>query len=206
MKYTLDWNEYSQTAREAIAEGCVLIQNKNDVLPLKKGAKVAIFGRIQSNYYKSGTGSGGKVNVAKVYSIPEGLEESNSVVINKNLQKIYAEWEKKNPFDEGFGWGQERWSQDEMPLTKEIVIEAAGESDVALVIIGRTAGEDKDNGDTAGSYRLSKGEEDMLCKVRKGFSKVVVLLNTGNIMEKTYRHNCRFHQGLSFSQILWRSL
>lgn len=186
MKYTLDWNEYSQTAREAIAEGCVLIQNKNDVLPLKKGAKVAIFGRIQSNYYKSGTGSGGKVNVAKVYTIPEGLEESNSVVINKNLQKIYAEWEKKNPFDEGFGWGQERWSQDEMPLTKEIVMEAAGESDVALVIIGRTAGEDKDNGDTAGSYRLSKGEEDMLCKVRKGFSKVVVLLNTGNIMDMSF--------------------
>ena len=186
MKYTLDWNEYSQTAREAIAEGCVLIQNKNDVLPLKKGAKVAIFGRIQSNYYKSGTGSGGKVNVAKVYSIPEGLEESNSVVINKNLQKIYAEWEKKNPFDEGLGWGQERWSQDEMPLTKEIVMEAAGESDVALVIIGRTAGEDKDNGDTAGSYRLSKGEEDMLCKVRKGFSKVVVLLNTGNIMDMSF--------------------
>ena len=64
MKTILDWNEYQTTARQAIAEGCVLLKN-NGVLPLKKDSTVSVFGRIQSSYYKSGTGSGGKVNVAK---------------------------------------------------------------------------------------------------------------------------------------------
>ena len=182
MKITLDWDEYQTTARQAIAEGCVLLEN-NGVLPLKKDSTISIFGRIQDSYYKSGTGSGGKVNVAKVYSIPEGLEESGWVKLNKKLQKIYADWEADHPYDEGLGWGKERWSQDEMPLTKELVDEAAAESDAAIVIIGRTAGEDKDNSNTKGSYLLTDEEHDMLVKVRAGFKKVIVLLNVGNIID-----------------------
>ena len=97
MKKTLDWKQYEQKARQAIAEGCVLLKNDNQTLPLKKDCTVSIFGRIQSSYYKSGTGSGGMVNVSKVYNLVEGLEESGWVKINKDLQKIYAEWEEKNP-------------------------------------------------------------------------------------------------------------
>ena len=80
MKKTLDWKEYENTARQAIAEGCVLLEN-NGVLPLKKDCTVSVFGRIQSSYFKSGTGSGGKVNVTKVWNIVEGLEESGHVKI-----------------------------------------------------------------------------------------------------------------------------
>ena len=76
MKYTLDWNEYAKKARAAVAEGCVLIKNEDSALPISKKAKVAVFGRIQFHYYKSGTGSGGMVNVSHVISIPEGLEQA----------------------------------------------------------------------------------------------------------------------------------
>ena len=182
MKTILDWKEYENTARQAIAEGCVLLEN-NGVLPLKKDCTVSVFGRIQTNYYKSGTGSGGKVNVSKVWNIVEGLEESSFVKVNQDLKKIYEDWEKENPYDEGLGWGKERWSQDEMPLTKLIVDDAAAKSDVALVIIGRTAGEDKDNSATKGSYFLTDEELDMLKMVRVGFDKVAVLLNVGNIID-----------------------
>lgn len=189
MNISLDWHKYEDTARLAIAEGCVLLENKG-ALPLEKNSTVSIFGRIQNSYYKSGTGSGGKVNVAKVYNIVEGLEESGHVKINKDLQKIYAEWEKSNPYDEGLGWGQERWSQDEMPLSDQIVKDAAAQSDIALVIIGRTAGEDKDNSATEGSYLLTKEELDMLKKVRAGFKKMVVLLNVGNIIDMKFVNEC----------------
>ena len=185
MKKILDWKKYEETARQAIAEGCVLLENKNNTLPLTTGATVSVFGRIQTNYYKSGTGSGGKVNVTKVYNIVEGLEDAG-IKINKTLQKIYTDWEAKNPFDEGMGWGKERWSQEEMPLTEKIVSDAAAVSDTAIVILGRTAGEDKDNSATAGSYLLSAEEYDMLIKVRAGFKKVVVLLNVGNIIDMTF--------------------
>lgn len=186
MKVILDWNEYVNVARQTIAEGCVLLENKNNVLPLKENSSVAIFGRIQNHYYKSGTGSGGMVNVSKVYNIVEGLEESGKVKINQNLKKIYQQWENEHPYDEGIGWGAERWSQDEMPLTQEIVSNAASESEIAIAIIGRTAGEDKDNSISQGSYLLTETEIDMLEKIRKNFKKMIVLLNVGNIIDMSF--------------------
>lgn len=182
---TLDWNEYEKTARLCVAEGCVLLEN-NGVLPLKKNQKVSIFGRIQANYFKSGTGSGGKVNVDKVWNIGEALENSGKVSVNKELEKIYEKWIEKNPFDEGLGWGMEPWAQKEMPLSKKIVADARAVSDVALVMIGRTAGEDKDNSLTEGSYLLSNDEKNMLRLVRDCFDKMVVLLNVGNIIDMSF--------------------
>ena len=68
MKFTLDWKEYANIARKAVAEGCVLLKNDN-ALPLKKDSKISLFGRIQFNYIKSGTGSGGMVNAPYIVSI-----------------------------------------------------------------------------------------------------------------------------------------
>ena len=184
MKKILDWNQYTDTARQAVAEGCVLLEN-NGVLPLKKDVCVSIFGRIQTHYYKSGTGSGGMVNVSHVTGIPEGLKECG-VKVNEELENVYAEWEKENPFDTGLGWGMEPWSQKEMPLSEQVVSDASKKSDVAVVIIGRTAGEDKDASFTEGSYCLTKVELENLRLVRKVFDKVIVLLNAGGIMDMSF--------------------
>ncbi len=103
----LDWEQYLQKARETVAEGCVLLKNDNQVLPLKKGARVSVFGRIQNHYYKSGTGSGGMVNVSKVIGVLDALRENPDVEINEELAKIYLDWDKEHPFDKGLGWGNE---------------------------------------------------------------------------------------------------
>ena len=100
---TLDWKEYEALAREAVTEGVVLLKNDNSVLPLKKDSRLAVFGRMQNNYYKSGTGSGGMVNVPKVWSIVEGLQEE-SMSLNEELLEIYKEFEKTHPFDPGVGF------------------------------------------------------------------------------------------------------
>jgi len=185
MNKILDWNQYSSVARKAIAEGMVLIKN-DGALPFKKKSKVAVFGRMQSNYYKSGTGSGGMVNVSRVISILDGLIEGGDIVLNKQLMEVYKEWEQENPFDSGIGWGNEPWAQEEMPLTEELVSSTAAESNEALVIIARTAGEDKDNQNRPGSYQLTDVEEDMLTKVKKAFDKVTVVLNVGNIIDMSF--------------------
>lgn len=182
----LDWNEYIQKAREVSVEGCVLIENRHDTLPFSENTRVSVFGRIQTHYYKSGTGSGGMVNVSKVCGILEALFDNEKISVNEKLLGIYKDWESSHPFNEGEGWGGEPWSQEEMPLTDEIVYEAAKDSDAAVVIIGRTAGEDRDAKDEPGSNRLTDLEEDMLCKVRKSFDKVVVLLNVGSIMDMSF--------------------
>lgn len=182
----LDWDEYINTARRVVAEGCVLLENRDNVLPLKKGAKVSVFGRIQTHYYKSGTGSGGMVNVSKVTGIVDALKESGQVEINEDLLNTYLEWEESNPFDEGEGWGCEPWCQEEMRLSGEQVAKAREQSDIAIVVIGRTAGEDKDASDTEGSYRLTKIEYDMLQKVRDHFDKMIVLLNVGGLIDMQF--------------------
>lgn len=182
----LDWAVYEKTAREMVTEGMVLLKNDNKALPLKQGETVSVFGRMQNHYYKSGTGSGGMVNVARVVGILDALEECKDVNVNQKLAETYAAWDKEHPVELGLGWGQEPWSQAEMPVTEELVHEAAGESDSAIVIIARTAGEDKDNTLEKGAFMLTDIELDMLKYVRDNFKKMVVLLNVGGLIDMSF--------------------
>ena len=50
--YILDWNKYTDTAVRVAEEGAVLLKNDRGALPLTGGTKVALFGRMQKNYYK----------------------------------------------------------------------------------------------------------------------------------------------------------
>ena len=146
---------------------------------------VSVFGRIQLHYYKSGTGSGGMVNVSKVTGIVDGLLESG-VKLNEELLNVYKKWDEENPYDLGDGWGNEPWSQVEMPLDEQLVADAAQKGSTAIVIIGRTAGEEMDATLTEGSFLLTALEKDMLSKVRKAFEKVVVLLNVGGLIDMSF--------------------
>lgn len=180
----LDWQKYTDKAREAVAEGVVLLKNDHSVLPLKEKSRVAVFGRMQNNYYKSGTGSGGMVNVDKVWGIMDALDLED-VIINEGLREKYLAFEKEVPFNKGMGFGNEPWSQPEMPLTDKVVKAAAEESDVAIVVIGRTAGEEQDFTDTPGAYGLSELEVDMLEKVRGVFDRVILLMNVSAPLNMT---------------------
>lgn len=184
MERILDWNKYLDTAAKMVSEGIVMLKNENNALPLDTDKEVAVFGRIQFRYYKSGTGSGGMVNVTKVVNILDGLID-NGVKVNEKLLGTYRKWDKENPFDLGEGWGGEPWSQKEMPLDEGLVKETAKSCETAIVIMGRTAGEEQDNRLEAGSYLLSDDEIEMLTVVRKHFKKVVLLLNVGNIIDMT---------------------
>ncbi|RGH70504.1 glycoside hydrolase family 3 protein [Ruminococcus sp. AM31-15AC] len=184
MERILDWNKYLDTAAKMVSEGIVMLKNDNNALPLDTDKEVAVFGRIQFHYYKSGTGSGGMVNVTKVVNILDGLID-NGVKVNEKLLDTYRKWDKENPFDLGEGWGGEPWSQKEMPLDEGLVKETAKSCETAIVIIGRTAGEEQDNRLEAGSYLLSDDEIAMLTVVREHFKKVVLLLNVGNIIDMT---------------------
>ena len=181
----LDWNEYVEKAVKVNAEGIVMVKNDGGALPVSRDEEIAVFGRIQLNYYKSGTGSGGMVNVSKVTSVIDGLLQEGAR-LNERVLDTYRKWTAQNPFDLGEGWGGEPWSQKEMPLEEELVRSAAETSAAALVIIGRTAGEEMDNSCQEGSYLLTAGEKDMLRTVRKYFDRVAVLLNVGNIIDMSF--------------------
>ena len=175
--------ELEELSLECAKEGIVMLENKNQVLPLKKGDSVSVFGRIQREYYKSGTGSGGLVNVKYVTNIVDELKKYSEIKINEELLSLYEEWKKENPFDKGQGWGQEPWCQKEMDVDISVVKKAREFGDKAIVVIGRTAGEDRDNSASRGSYLLSEGEEALLEKVSSVFDKIIVILNVGAIID-----------------------
>lgn len=182
MKFTLDYEKYAALARLTAAEGCVLLRNEKNALPIRTGEKVSVFGRTQFTYYKSGTGSGGMVNAPYVTDILGGLKDCG-VPVNEELEQVYREWIFKNPFDQGAGWAQEPWCQEEMPVEKALAQKAAEVSDLAIVVIGRTAGEDHDNSASGGSYFLTAREKALLENVCDAFARVAVVLNVGNIID-----------------------
>lgn len=183
--YKLDLEKYAALARQAVAEGCVLLENEGQALPLRDGERVAVFGRMAFHYYKSGLGSGGLVNTRYVVGILDALKECEGVHLDEKLMGIYEDWIKENPYDEGQGWGRVPWCQKEMDVTEEM-LDCARRNDVSLVVIGRTAGEDQDNNAKAGSHCLTETEEDMIRRVCEVSERTVVVLNVGNIIDMSW--------------------
>ena len=186
-KFGIPLEGFAEFSRTAAAEGAVLIKNEGQVLPIREGEKISIFGRTQIDYYRSGTGSGGAVNVEYTTNLLDGLKSNKKVAVNEELAKIYEDWIKKNPFDDGGGgWAAEPWNQKEMPLDEKTVKAARDKSEKGIVVIGRTAGEDQDNADVPGSYQLTQEEKDMIEIVCNYFDKVIVVLNVAGIIDMSW--------------------
>ncbi|RAW09777.1 beta-glucosidase [Paenibacillus taichungensis] len=178
---------FAEFSRTVAAEGAVLLKNEGQVLPIQKDENVSVFGRIQVNYYRSGTGSGGSVHVAYTTNLLDGLRSKKGLTVNEELAAVYEKWIEENPFDDGGKvWAAEPWNQKEMPLTDEVVSQARSKSSKAIVVIGRTAGEDQDNVDAPGSYRLTEDEKAMLKQVTNHFEQTIVVLNVSNIMDMSW--------------------
>ncbi|CUH97038.1 hypothetical protein P22_3164 [Propionispora sp. 2/2-37] len=170
--------------RAAGAEGCILLAN-NGVLPLDATTTVSVFGRVQRDYFYVGYGSGGDVRTPYQVNLIEGLRNNGKIKLNEDLAAIYEVWCSKNEADQGF-WGHWPRYYPEMPLKEEVVKAAADRSDVAIIVIGRAAGEDRENVLKKGSYYLTDNEIKMLDLVTANFNKVIVIINSGNIIDMAW--------------------
>lgn len=186
-------------------EGMVLLRNNNDVLPLIKDKdKVAIFGRCQINLYRSGTGSGGSVNVPYTVNLIEGMNNT-SINYDKELYEIYKNWIKDHPFDNGGNkWANEPWNQEEMDIDDNICFAASTRCNKAIIVIGRTAGEDKDYSYSKGSYLLTDTEQKLINTVTKYFSKTIVLMNVSNIIDINFINNKDYVHPISSVLYCWQ--
>lgn len=182
-----DLKSHGLLSRKAASEGMILLKNDNAALPLNKGSKIALFGSGSYNIIAGGTGSG-NVNKAYVISLPKGLEE-NGFQIDKNLDKTYTSFVK-----------EELRKTEELkkkllailpiltqPTIKERVIEnSAKENDIAVITIGREAGESGDR-KIKDDFDLSEKEQNLISEVSNAFhklnKKVVVIVNSGSAIE-----------------------
>ncbi|MBP5266787.1 MAG: glycoside hydrolase family 3 C-terminal domain-containing protein, partial [Lachnospiraceae bacterium] len=172
--------------RSLAEEGIVLLKNEGNVLPIRSDQTVSVFGRIQHDWFYVGYGSGGDVHAVYERSFFQGLEQAG-ITYNQKLKDIYDAWcsEPEHVPDHGY-WGHWPYHHAEMPLDQQVVSDAAAASDVALVIIGRAAGEDRENKLEAGCYYLTDIEKDMLSKVTTTFAHTVVIMDCGNIVDMAF--------------------
>lgn len=157
----------------------MLLKN-NGVLPLAD-QKFALLGRCQINTFYVGYGSGGDVKPPYRVSILEGLQNGGAN-LDKRVVESYKHWTENHIPNDGF-WGHWPMNYDEMPVNDEFVSDAAKENDIAVVVIGRSAGEDRENKLEKGSWYLTSEEEKLLGLTRKYFKQVCVIINSGSIMD-----------------------
>ena len=172
-----------QLLRKAAAEGAVLLQNR--VLPLNFGTRVSVFGRVQHDWFYTGYGSGGDVNYPYAVNLLEGLRNCERLVLNEDLAGVYESWIAAHSADHG-AWGLWPRSHPEMPVSDDLVQQARKISDQAVIVIGRSSGEDREALAEPGSFYLTQEERSLLSAVTRHFPDAVLLLNIGAVMDLSF--------------------
>ncbi|WP_369598325.1 beta-glucosidase family protein [Mesonia mobilis] len=186
-----DLKANAQVTRSAATEGMVLLKNEDEVLPFtNKSGTIAVFGDTSYSFIAGGTGSG-DVNEAYTVSLIDGLTGAG-YTIDKDLQTAYVPFvEKMNAKEmkrreENGGLLSDVQRIPEMPLDREMLAEKAKASEVAVITIGRNAGEQHDRKITNDFY-LGQDEIKMINSVSDAFhaegKKVIVILNIGGVIE-----------------------
>src|SRR5665648_179230 len=189
---TPDLTAHAAVTRQAATDGMVLLENKGNTLPIKAGVKnIAAFGNTSYDFIAGGTGSG-DVNEAYTISLFEGLT-NGGYTPDAQLTDTYNSYVKdakakqgkpKNPIAAMMG-GKEPVS--EMIVSPELAKTMAEKSDMALITIGRNAGEGQDRTDTAGDFRLTVTEKEMMKNVTEAFhaqgKKAIVVMNVAGVVE-----------------------
>ena len=186
-----------KVARRAATEGMVLLKNEGQLLPLKEGSKVALYGVGASRTIKGGTGSG-DVNERETVSIYQGMKNAGFEITTEDWIKDYD----KKYQDARYAWRDEIENkasklEDQVsgffnvysttpfrmpagaPVTKT-------DADVAIYILSRVAGEGADRFDEAGDYYLTEEEKKQLADICGMYKHVIVAVNTGGLADLSF--------------------
>lgn len=173
---------HRELSKYAAKEGMVLLKNDQNVLPLPKGAKVALFGKGSFDYVKGGGGSG-DVTVEYITPLYNGFKALRErITLCNELSKFYRDNVKKQ-----YAEGKEPGLTIEPEVPEDLLARAKSFTDTAIISICRFSGEgwDRKNDD----FNLSKEETAMVQKVKDNFDKVIVVLNVGGIVNTSWFQN-----------------
>lgn len=186
-----------QTARQAAAEGIVLLKN-DGILPMKKGERAALYGGAAVATVKGGTGSG-DVNEREVVSIYQGFADAGIELTNREwlegFRSIYKQ-ERINWRDGILAKLQENKENKlldiysanvfRMPAGMPVKEEAFKDADIVFYVIGRTAGEAADRFNKAGDYYLTEREKEELAYIDSYCGNLAVIVNAGGVIDLKY--------------------
>lgn len=187
--------KHIQLSREAACEGTVLLKNNGDILPLKTGTKVAIFGKAQIDYVKGGGGSG-NIFCEYVRNIYEGLSLKKEKIATdyettfKHKVEIFDKLSLyyKSYVEEMYRAGGQNGRFDEAEIPEDLLEEAKMFTDTAIITINRYSSEhyDRYNDGMDPYFVLSEKEKTMVKTVCDSFENVVVLINSGAMIDTSW--------------------
>ena len=190
-KYTNkpDLKAHADVTRRSATEGMVLLKNDGQALPMSNAKTVSVFGITSYDFIAGGTGSG-DVNKAYTIDMMQGLTEAGLKVNTKlaNLYQSYKNYQSSltaaAPARGGWFWGKA--VLPEMAVSRPIINVQAQESDLAIITLGRQAGEGSDR-QVDDDFTLTDVERQLITDVCNAFhlanKPVVVVLNMGNVIE-----------------------
>ncbi|WP_461205875.1 glycoside hydrolase family 3 protein [Clostridium sp. DL1XJH146] len=188
-------------SKTAAKEGIVLLKNTENVLPLSKGTKVALFGKANFDYVKGGGGSG-DVTTPYTINLCDGMKSLKShVSVFEELTEFY----RKNVLQQ-YANGRVPGMTAEPSVPEDLLLKAKAYTDTAIITICRFSGEDWDRISTfdknknfksyekalieksqelfeRGDFYLSDAEMNMVKVVKENFSKVIVVMNVGGMVD-----------------------
>ncbi len=182
--------EHIELSRKTAVEGMVLLEN-NGVLPLKEGTTVALFGIGTLDYVKGGGGSG-MVFSEYVRNIYEGFSlKTPKIKVYEPVTKFYYDYALS--IMEDYKAGEEFFLDvkllPEAELPSELIEKAKNNADVAIITIHRFSGEGWDRSSEKGDFYLTDEEQKMVDDVTKAFSKCVVVLDVGGMIDVSWIKN-----------------
>lgn len=197
--------QHIELSKEAAKEGMVLLKNREDILPLKKGTRVALFGKATFDYVKGGGGSG-DVTVAYIRNLYEGLKMQKDIVsIFEPLCDYY-----RRDVEQQYAKGSVPGMTIEPAVPVELLEAAKAYADTAVISICRFSGEgwdrksivERDNESSLenqqdmaarsakifanGDFCLSEEESAMVDAVKKNFTRVIVVMNVGGMVDTSW--------------------
>lgn len=188
-------------------EGSVLLENKDNTLPLAKGKKVNVFGISSVAITYGGAGSGA-ADESRNVTLQTGLKNAG-FELNDDLTTFYKERLPKKEGGNIFslnGGDYNIYEPKAADYSAELLNKAKDFSDTAIVVISRNGGEGADlptdmakyqQGDAGKHYlELQDVEKEMLNTVKANFDKVVVLVNSSNAMELGFLKEAEFDAAL----------
>ena len=177
-----DLEAHAALTRQASTEGMILLENKDNTLPLKGVKTVALFGKTSYDFIAGGTGSG-DVNKPYVIDLMTGLSNAG-LTINEDLKQLYRIHKDFN--DKANKVSGERKELTELKVSRRSIERLAASNDLAIFTIGRQAGEGRDR-HIDNDFNLTTDEREMLEDICNAFhtlgKKVVVIMNMGSVME-----------------------
>ena len=184
----------NQVTQRICEEGMVLLKNENNTLPLKKQAKVTVFGRNSVQLVYGGSGSAAPGGSDKDRKTIEQSLQGAGFSVNPEMRKFYEKQSGRsaNPaMEHGEGIPTLKTGETEISKYTDAVKNSYKDyQDAAIVVFSRIAGENWDLPREAADnpsrhyLELDNNERDLLRHIASsGFQKIIVCINGSNYID-----------------------